>query len=55
MWYVFSFSKQGKQVSQKGFRYCIQFYDDHSSAVIFLFTLIPYLPISKEFINQMFS
>ena len=24
-------------------------------AVIFLFTLIPYLPISKEFINQMFS
>ena len=23
-------------------------------AVIFLFTLIPYLPISKEFINQMF-
>lgn len=24
-------------------------------AVIFLFTLIPYLPISKDFINQMFS
>jgi membrane protein len=24
-------------------------------AVIFLFTLIPYLPISKEFINQLFS
>ena len=24
-------------------------------AVIFLFTLIPYLPISQEFINQLFS